>query len=388
MMDEGEYLDRLAALVPGVEARAEEAENLRRVPDDTIRELRDGGLMKALQPARWGGAELDPMVAYRGARMLAAACGSTGWVYGILVVHPWHLALFPEAAQEEVWGDDDRELIASTYAPVGQVTRVEGGFRLSGHWPWSSGTDHCPWVFLGGVDQSDPNRPDMRAFLLPRSDYRIEDTWHSEGLRGTGTNDVIVEDVFVPEHRTLSYFDTTALDCPGNRLNTAPIYRLPFGSVFPLAIDSAALGIAFGMLDAYRDAVAKRVKLAYGVATREDPFSQILLAQFSSTLDAAWLQLERNICGLTDKVKRGEALETLERTRLRHDQVHGLARVIEVADRCFSASGGDAIRCGHPLQRFWRDLHGARQHAVNDYELGALMYGQALLGIEPGGPMY
>jgi len=387
-MDESKYLEVLATLVPGIASRAEEAETLRRIPDATIEELRDSGLMKALQPARWGGAELDPIVAYRAARMLGSVCGSTGWVYGILVVHPWHLALFPEAAQEEVWADDNSEMIASTYAPIGQVTKVDGGFRLTGRWPWSSGTDHCRWVFLGGTDLSDPNRPDMRAFLLPGRDYRIEDTWHSEGLRGTGTNDIIVEDAFIPEHRTLSYFDTTALDCPGNRLNTSPIYRLPFGSVFSLTINAAALGIAFGMLDVYRDSVAKRIKLAYGDAARENPHTQILLAQFSSTLDAAWLQLERNIGVLTEKVKRGEALEVLERTRLRHDQVHGLARVLEVADRCFSASGGGAIRCGNPLQRFWRDLHGARQHAVNEYELGALMYGQALLGLEPEGPMY
>jgi len=387
-MDEREYLDQMAALLPGIEARVDDTEQLRRIPDATIKELRDSGLMKALQPARWGGAELDPIVAYRAARMLGSVCGSTGWVYGILVVHPWHLALFPEQAQEEVWGDDDRELIASTYAPVGQVERVDGGFRLSGHWPWSSGTDHCKWVFLGGVEQGDPLRPDMRAFLLPRSDYRIEDTWHAEGLRGTGTNDIVVEDAFVPEHRTLSYADTSALDCPGNRLNTAPIYRLPFGSVFPLTIHAAALGIAFGMLDAYRDSVAKRIKLAYGEAARDDPYSQIHLAQFSSTLDAAWLQLERNIGVLTERVKRGEALGTLERARLRHDQVYGLARVLEVADQCFSASGGNAIRRGHPLQRFWRDLHGARQHAINEYELGAVLYGKALLGLEIDGPMF
>ena len=271
---------------------------------------------------------------------------------------------------------------------MGQVQKVDGGFRLSGHWPWSSGTDHCKWVFLGGVEQGDPARPDMRAFLLPRSDYRIEDTWHAEGLRGTGTNDIVVEDAFVPEYRTLSYVDTSALDCPGNRLNTAPIYRLPFGSVFPLTIHAAALGIAFGMLDAYRDSVAERIKLAYGEAARDDPYSQIHLAQFSSTLDAAWLQMERNIGVLTERVKRGEALGVVDRARLRHDQVYGLARVLEVADQCFSASGGNAIRRGHPLQRFWRDLHGARQHAINEYELGAVLYGKALLGLEIDGPMF
>ncbi|MFP8877376.1 MAG: acyl-CoA dehydrogenase family protein, partial [Myxococcota bacterium] len=119
-MDEPQYLEQITALLPGIEARFDDTEQLRRIPDATIKELRDSGLMKVLQPARWGGAELDPIVAYRAARMLGSVCGSTGWVYGILAVHPWHLALFPEQAQEEVWGDDDRELIASTYAPLGQ----------------------------------------------------------------------------------------------------------------------------------------------------------------------------------------------------------------------------------------------------------------------------
>ncbi|MCH2172691.1 flavin-dependent monooxygenase [Myxococcota bacterium] len=387
-MVEDEFLKRLDELLPAIGERAEETEALRRIPDATIQELRDSGLMKALQPARWGGSELDPLTLYRAARAIGRRCGSTAWVYGILGVHPWHVALFPEQAQAEVWGDDDSTLIASTYAPVGQVTRVEGGYRLSGHWPWSSGTDHCPWVLLGAVDLTEPEQPDMLTFLLPRSDYEIIDTWHAEGLRGTGTNDVVVEDAFVPSYRTLSFADTSVCDCPGNAVNPAALYRLPFASVFSTTIYAAALGIAEGGLEAYQQILSARFKIAYGQAAREEPHAQVSLARSHSMVDAAWLQLERNIGSLTDAVKAGRGLGVLERTRLRHDQAYGVSRAIEAIDQCFESSGGEVLRRGNTLQRFWRDLHAARQHAINDYERAAELYGKALLGIEVADAMF
>ena len=381
-MNEGEYLEQIDALLPSIAARAEQAEELRRIPDATIKELRDSGLMKALQPKRWGGCELDPIVLYEGAKRLGQVCGSTAWVYGILGVHPWQLALFPDQAQRDVWESDNTEMIASTYAPVGTVTRVDGGFRLKGRWPYSSGTDHCDWVFLGGAELSDPSRPDARTFLLPRADYQIVDTWFANGLKGSGTNDIVVEDAFVPEYRTLSFADTSVCSCPGNELNTGPLYRIPFASVFSTTIVAAALGIANGALAAYRTYLAKRIKIAYGQVAKEDPHGQIKLAEASSVLDAAWLQLARNIVELTERAKRGEEQPVLERTRLRHDQAYAVRRAVEVIDRCFAASGGLVLRAGNPLQRFWRDLHGAQQHAINEYERAAGLYGKALLGIE------
>ena len=247
---------------------------------------------------------------------------------------------------------------------MGRVERVDGGFRLSGHWPWSSGTDHCDWVFLGAVDQIIPERPDSLTFLLPRSDYRIEDTWFSIGLKGTGTNDIVVEDAFVPAYRTLSFADTTACSCPGNAINPGPLYRLPFASVFSTTISAAALGIATGAVHEYRTYLMDRFKIAYGETAREDPHSQIQLAQAHSVVDAAWLQLERNIVELTEAAKRGEPLGLVQRARLRHDQAYGVKSAVEIMDQCFSASGGFVLRAGNPLQRFWRDLHAAQQHAI------------------------
>jgi len=377
-----EYAKKLEEVLPQVAERAEEAEALRRIPDATLQTLRESGLLKALQPARYGGFELDPLTFYRAVGRIGSACGSTGWVFGILGVHPWQLGLFPDEAQREVWERDDTTLVASTYAPVGKVEPVEGGFELSGRWPWSSGTDHCDWVFLGGINPGSPDGFDMRTFLLPRSDYEIIDTWRAVGLRGSGTNDILVERAFVPEHRTLSFADTGRCDCPGNAVNAAPLYRLPFASVFATAIEAAALGMADGLLVAYRELLAERFKVAYGEAAREDPHAQVRLGQAHSMVDAAWLQLERNVTRVAEAAERGEMPSFIDRARLRHDQAYGVSRAVEAADLCFESSGGAALRDGHPVQRFWRDVHAARQHAINDYDRAAGMYGRALLGMD------
>ena len=383
-MNSAEYEKRVEAMIPAIAARAEETEKLRQIPAETIKELRESGLFKALQPRRYGGFELDPIDLYRAAARIGEACGSTAWIFGVVGVHPWQMGLFPDRAQSEVWGDDDSVLISSTYAPIGQVARAEGGYRLSGQWPWSSGCDHCDWVMLGGAEMSDPEQPDMRTFLLPRSDYEIVDTWHAVGLRGTGTNDILVDDAFVPEYRTLSFQDTSRCDCPGNAVNSHPIYRLPFASVFSTTIAAASIGIARGGLERFRVILSERFKIAFGEAAREDPHAQVILAQASSILDASWLQLERNISELTQAVAGGEPAEMLPRARLRHDQAYAVKRAMEAITICFDASGGAALRTSDPLQRFWRDLNASRHHAINEYERAAMIYGQALLGIETG----
>ncbi|MCA9566023.1 MAG: acyl-CoA dehydrogenase family protein, partial [Myxococcales bacterium] len=170
-----QFISAAKALAPILQERGQAADELRRIPEQTIEDLHNAGLFKLFQPARWGGYEAHPNTLYDSQIELAKGCGSTGWVFGVLSVHTWQLALFPEEAQDEVWGDDPSTLISSSYAPVGKVTRVDGGYRLSGRWSWSSGCDHCQWVMLGSFvppDEDHP-KPDMRTFLVPRSDYTI-----------------------------------------------------------------------------------------------------------------------------------------------------------------------------------------------------------------------
>ena len=199
-----EYLQRVRALIPAIRERARPAERLRRLPDETFAEFQEAGLFRCLQPKRYGGYELDPGTLYQAVIEIGAVCGSTAWILGVIGIHNWHLALFAPQAQDDVWGKDTGIQVSTSLAPTGSVTRVDGGFRLRGRWSFSSGCDHAQWAFLGGmVAPATPDRPpEMRTFLVPRADYRIDDNWHVMGLKGTGSKDVVIEDAFVPEHRT------------------------------------------------------------------------------------------------------------------------------------------------------------------------------------------
>src|SRR5205823_6204443 len=202
-------------LLPVLRERAEDAEDARCVPEESIKALQETGFFKLLQPKPYGGYEADPVTFYTAVKLIAGACGSTGWVASILGVHPWHVALFDAQAQEEVWSEGHDVRISSSYAPMGKATVVEGGYRLSGRWSFSSGCDHCTWVLLGGPAFADGKPVDFCTYLLPISDYSIVDVWDTVGLRGTGSNDIVVEDIFVPQHRALSFIATSKCRTPG-----------------------------------------------------------------------------------------------------------------------------------------------------------------------------
>ncbi|WP_067168748.1 3-hydroxy-9,10-secoandrosta-1,3,5(10)-triene-9,17-dione monooxygenase oxygenase subunit [Microtetraspora niveoalba] len=383
-MTELEVLEAVRGLVPAIRERAGEAEEARRIPDSTMKELAETGFFRLLQPKRYGGFEADPVTFYTAVMEIAAACGSTGWVASVVGVHPWQLGLFPVQAQDDVWGADPHARISSSYAPTGTITPVEGGFRVSGRWSFSSGCDHAGWVFLGGLIPGPDGVPvGMRTFLLPRSDYRIVDVWNVIGLSGTGSNDIVVEDAFVPEHRTLSFADTSACHCPGNEVNTAPLYRLPFAAVFSTTISAPVVGIAQGTLDAYLKVTRDRVRVSYGgQKVAEDPHAQVRIATAASEIDAAWALMERNIGEMLRTVESGRELPVDLRLRTRRDQVLATQRAIKAVDLLFENAGGRALAHGNVVQRGWRDAHAGRVHAVNDPERALTMYGQGALGLE------
>lgn len=355
-------------LVPTLVQRVPEADKLRRVPDATIADFKEAGFFKMLQPARWGGLEVDPKTFFECQMTIASACPSSAWVLGVVAVHNWQLALFDPKAQEEVWGADNTTLVSSSYAPTGKITRVEGGYRISGRWSFSSGCDHCQWVFLGGFVplEADQKQPDMRTFLLPRSDYTIDDTWHVAGLKGTGSKDIVVENAFVPEHRTHKLIDGYFRKSPGNALNTAPLFKLPFGQIFTRSVSTSAIGIARGALDAYCDIAAKRIAAGDGQKVAEDPTAQIVAAQASSLINEARLTLFRDMDELMEYARTGEDIPLERRVQYRFDSSNAVAKCIEAVDGLFTASGGRAIFLNSPLLRFFMDVHAARAHYANN----------------------
>jgi 3-hydroxy-9,10-secoandrosta-1,3,5(10)-triene-9,17-dione monooxygenase len=382
--EEEALIRRARELGPALQARAAEAEARRRIPDRTIADFQEAGFFRMLQPSRWGGHEVDPQTFFEVQMAVAAACPSSAWVLGVVAVHNWQLALFPEEAQRDVWGEDRSTLISSSYAPTGKIARAEGGYRVSGRWSFSSGCDHCGWVFLGGMipPEGEGRAPEMRTFLLPRRDYRIDDTWHVAGLKATGSNDVVVEDAFVPEHRTHRLVDGYKCKSPGNAVNPAPLYRLPFGQVFVRSVSTSAIGIAQGALDAYRAAAARRVSAGDGARVAEEHAAQLVCARAAATLDEIRLVLHRDLDEMMASARAGEDLGIERRVRFRYDSARAVARCVEVVDELFTQSGGRAIFLESPILRFFLDVHAARAHYANNPDKSGRNLGGVLLGLK------
>ncbi len=379
------YLGRVRSLLPALRERAARAETLRRLPDDTFADFQEAGLFRALQPKRYGGYELDPGVFYQAVTEVGAVCGSSGWILGVLGVHNWHLAILDPRAQEEVWGADDSVQLSTSLAPTGTVERVDGGFRLKGRWSFSSGCDYCQWAVLGGVvtPAAPEELADPRVFLLPRRDYRIDDNWHVMGLCATGSKDIVVEDAFVPEYRTHSYRDAFALNHPGAAINTAPLYRLPFGLIFTYGIVSPAIGAAQGALAAFCEQAAKRINVRDGSRAVEDQFMQYRLAEAAAEIDAARDRMLANFAEMMRLAYAGAEIPLANRARYRWDSGKAIERSVRAVDLIFEASGGHGIFLDNPIQRAWRDVHAMRAHAGNNPERASFIFGRSEFGLPP-----
>jgi len=376
-------IERARAMVPALKARAESANAGACLPKETIREMKDAGFFRVLQPKRHGGYEMDPGVFYEIQMILAEACMSTAWVYGVVGVHPFQLGLFDDRAQQEVWGQDQDTLVSSSYQPVGKVERVEGGFRLSGRWGFSSGCDHAEWVLLGSLippaEAGAP--PEMRTFLVPRKDYQIVHDWKVFGMQGTGSHGIIVENAFVPDYRTHRAVDGFMCTNPGQAVNTSPLFRMPWAQIFVRAVSTGSIGALQGALNAYIDIAGKRVSTNTGKATKVDPVALNAAARTQSAI----LEMKRTLFvsfeEMMAKLRAGEQIPMQDRIRYRYDSSQIARRCADLADDLMPLLGGRAIYMDSALVRFWLDLCAARAHVANDpaivgTSLGALYMGE------------
>ncbi len=381
-------LDGVRDLLPTLRERADETERLRQVPDASVKDLEQTGFFRMLQPKRFDGLESDPIDFYTAVASIASACGSTGWISSVLGVHPWQIALFHDDAQQAVWGTDTSTRLSSSYAPTGKAVVADGGYMLEGRWSFSSGSAHASWVLLGGlVSNAEGQIVDFKTFLVPREKYEIVDVWNVVGLAGTGSNDIVVAETFIPNEFTLSMGDTGRCFGPGQEQNPSDLYKLPFHSLFTTTITAPIVGMARGAYAEHVEQQQQRVRAAYmGEKASSDPFAAVRIARASSEIDGAWELCMANIRQEQALVAKGEKIPISLRLKVRRDQVLGTQRAIDAIDVLFESSGGRALANGTYLQRAWRDAHAGRVHAANDPERALQMYGMAEFGhkVDPG----
>jgi len=294
--------------------------------------------------------------------------------------------------QEDVWGKDHDVWLASPYAPMGVLRPVEGGYIFNGHWQFSSGTDHCDWIFLGAWlgDEHGERLPTMEMMhvVLPRSDYRIvEDSWDVVGLRGTGSKDIIVKDAFIPDYRVLPFSKLLDGSQPREAGLESTTFHVPYTTVFPLGITAAVVGICEGALAHHLAYQKDRVQIV-GTAVRDDPYVLSTIGAAAAEIHASRVALIDNVSRIYDKVAAGDEITFAERAQSRRTQVSAAWRAVRAMDEIVARSGGNGLRMAHPIQRFWRDGHMGLAHAI--HVPGAVFHVSALTSIDivpPPGPM-
>jgi 3-hydroxy-9,10-secoandrosta-1,3,5(10)-triene-9,17-dione monooxygenase len=375
-----ELVERARALAPRLRERAVQAERERNVPLDSVRDYIDAGLMRTIMPKRWGGYELDHETAFDIAVELGrSTCGSSAWCLNYLSDHAGILAHFPEAAQSEVWSGNPDACIATSAAPTGKAAEAPGGYRLTGEWSWASGIRHSQWIMLGGlIFQQGHDHPDMRLFLVPVGDLTVLDTWYCAGLRGTGSNTVALDDVFVPAHRSVSFATLRDADSPGSKINTNPIYRTPFIAVHTYALLGPALGLARGAYAEFVQWTRQRYLTYTQLNVAQHVPVQIRVAEIGAQIDAAELLARRAL----QMARQDYTAVTLERRMLlRRDFTYAMRMLRKAMDELIQISGSSGLRDDNPVQRCWRDVHAISSHVVMNWDVAAENFGRVEFGL-------
>ena len=376
----GQLVERATALAPALRERAPRTEQLRRVPAESVADMLAANLHLIGVPVRYGGLDIDYGVGHKVGIELARACPSTSWCYSLWVAHSWLVGYWPAPAQEEVFGDSPDVLCSSSLSPgKSTCTPVDGGYRLSGRWEFSSGCDSSTWVMLGVGGIGGRN-----WVLIPRGDYEIVDTWHVSGLRGTGSKDIVVDDVFIPGHRVVEVTTAGDSDLSGWELHRQDRYRVPVPVLLGWDLVAPMIGLARGMIDEF---VRKLEGTGGPGRTAHSPAIHLRLSQASAEVDAAEALMSQDVAETLRKGRDAEAFTPLERARFRRDKAFCTQLGLQAVNRLFDLSGGHALFESEPLQRFHRDAQAVAHRDGLIMDLGGHQFGRVMLGLEPDGPI-
>lgn len=383
-------LDRARALAPLLKERAAETERDRMVSADIIAAVGETGLFRLLQPKRFGGLEYGFGDFVRINIELAKGCGSTSWCVAIGIIHNWVVGLWPLEAQEEVWADPEA-LVCGSYVPNGTCEPVPGGYKIAGRWSFASNCDHSAWYIVGTIiPPAAEGRPPTPAWcLVPRGDARIDDTWFSMGMAGTGSKTIAVDaPVFVPAHRVLPVPVINSGDAPGAAVNTNPLYRLTFTGAAPYTLCSPPVGIAAGALEDFVETARTKKATIPGAPPRpmaELPQVQMAIADASVAIDTATMLLLRDTAAIEASLARGELPTVEERIAYRRNQSFAANQSARAVSALFEAMGANAGDLASPIQRAWRDTNMIARHMSLAWPSTGAMYAQHRLGLKPQG---
>ena len=375
---------RAKALIPALCDRASRTEELRRLPPETERDLHESGLFRIVQPKRVGGAEFDYVALVDSADVIGRADASVAWNLANLASHHWMLAMFDKRAQDLVWSKDANALIASSFIfPAGRAKKVDGGYVLRGCWPFSSGVDSSEWNMLASVVSSDDEADgiEYRIFLVNKSHYKILDTWYATGLRGTGSNDVEVNDAFVADFMTLAVSDLDGGPTPGSAVNPNALYALPVFSLFPYVLSGVALGNAQACLDDYVDIARHRASTYNRAKIGDLQSTQIKIAEASAKIDAARLIMRSTCIEAMAGARNGHVPDIAAKTKSRRDGAFAVNLCTEAVSLLFAASGARGLFTTGVLQRQFRDAHAINSHIAFNFDAAGTNYGRVALGL-------
>ena len=377
--------------LPQIRSRAPLTEQTRQVPEANMALLRETGFFRLVQPRAFGGLEQDFDALVDLVIEISAACASTGWVAGLAAAHQWLTGTFSRQAQHEVWDSNPNALVCGSYAPAGKITPMEGGWRASGRWSFASGCDVSHWAVCGALLPPDADgKPPIAAFLLvPNSQYRINDTWNTVGLAGTGSKTLVLDDGFVPTHRMVTFRDACSGTSPGSKVNPAPLFRAPMLATIASCLAATAVGAAQGALDDYLAATSRRVTRGAVAGSNnkmaEFPTIQLRVAEAAASVDAARTILLRDLRAVMDVVHGGQLVSTDQRITSRRGQAFAVSLAVRAAEALNASTGGHGLDMANPVQRAWRDANAVGRHISMNWDAVGTMYGQLALGLDPRG---
>lgn len=373
-------------LAPTLRDRAAETDALRRLPEENVADMRAAGLFRVIQPARCGGWQMDFHAHLDVVEEISAGCGASGWCLGVLQIHSWVAGLLSQQAQDDIYGADQDTLIVAVLNARGEAVRGGNGYRVSGFWPFGSGSEHSQWAILGArVLDEDGEVADEGCFLIPTSEIEIKDDWRVVGLRGTGSCSLVVKNVDVPAHRFISFIDGRAGKTPGGHLHDGTLYKAPLAPSLAIALCGPAVGIAEGAINDFIGYVPGRTNPQLrGAAQIDSPLTHQTVAEAKAQVDAARMLLHRAADDIHEAAENGGEMPVEIRARIRMDSAYAVRLCMKAGEAIFLASGGSGLAESNPVQRAWRDLHAINQHALLQLPTNAEIYGRTILGLDPG----